>query len=369
MKKLAIATLGLAVLSTSAFASKARLEALGQDANGSQWLDDNRNVFLNPAHLNTHYDWMTLEFGDTDSASATGQDEAANPKAEGGMFRNAGNMIYGINFGNESNTSNALRTSAMAADVVHESNNLDLFVAGDAGVQWGVRLTHHQFEDSTAGNDISSTAQRLTAGVVSGNIDAYLNFGLGNKAENGTAEFNGTSSMDLGVTYNAGDVDYLLRYVSIAAEDASENEYSTTRTWVGAAKTYKLNDKATAFAEAWYRMESTEDDISGSGETKSTYLPVVLGMEVAAKDWLMFRGSITHEVIGTDEDNAGDTETRADTTVVAAGASLVYGDFQIDGLISNDSNGDGTVGANTEAGLGTLRTDALMSRVSMTYKF
>ena len=45
MKKLAIATVGLAVLSTSAHATKARLEALGQNVFGSQYLDDNRNVF------------------------------------------------------------------------------------------------------------------------------------------------------------------------------------------------------------------------------------------------------------------------------------------------------------------------------------
>ena len=65
-RQLAIA-LGLAVVSTSALASKARLESLGQNANGSQVIDDHRSIFLNPAHLNHHKDFVTIEVGNTAS--------------------------------------------------------------------------------------------------------------------------------------------------------------------------------------------------------------------------------------------------------------------------------------------------------------
>jgi len=48
-KTLVIAS--LAVLSTSAFASKARMEALGQ-GQVSRYIMDTRSVFLNPAMVN-----------------------------------------------------------------------------------------------------------------------------------------------------------------------------------------------------------------------------------------------------------------------------------------------------------------------------
>lgn len=372
MKKLAIATIGLAVLSTSAFASKARLEALGQNVFGSQYLDDNRNVFLNPAHLNTHYDWITMEWGNTNKAyTGTSADNAAGPKAEGGMFKNTGNMIYGLYFGSESDVSQNLRKGAGLADAVaEETNNLDLFIAGDAGVQWGVRLTHGAYEDEA--NDHESTATRMTVGVVSGNIDTFLNFGLANKADDGTNEFDGAGSIDFGITYGMGDMDIYARYSTISAEDANEDEYTRSDTTLGVAKTYKLNDKANAWASAYYTMSSTENDFAASGapgESKSNYLPVVIGLEVMAKEWLTLRGSVVHEVIGTDEADNGDKSTRADTTTVNAGASLIFGDLTIDGLIGNSTDGDNASGNSTASGNGNLRTDNIMSRVSMTYKF
>jgi hypothetical protein len=360
MKKLAIATLGLAVLSTSAFASKARLEALGQDANGSQWIDDQRNVFLNPAHLNTHYDWMTLEWGDTAEPS----DATATPRAEGGIFKNAGNMIYGLYLGAEANDSNLLRRAAGLGATDDEMNNLDLFVGGDAGVQWGARLTHSAYDD---GADRKNSAMRLGLGVVSGNIDAFLRIGLSNTAEDGTNEFTGDSSTDLGVTYAMGDLDLMVRAISFGGENEGGDKYTESRTHVGVGKTYKLNDKATAWTSAFYKMENKED-FAGT-ETKKTFLPVTVGMEVAAKDWLAFRGAIEQNVlIGSQEVGDADAATIADTTSVTAGMSLIFGDFNIDGMIGNTSD-TAVAGDDTAAQNGTLRTDTLMSRVSMNYKF
>lgn len=372
MKKQIAIAMGLAVLSSGAIASKARLQALGQDTYGSLFLDDARNVTLNPAHLNFHKDFVTLEWGDTaDTVPGAGQDSAKTPRAEGGMFKASGNMVYGLTFGDESNTGNQLRTAAMGTtDVLHESNNASFYVAGDAGVQWGVKVTHHSYEDESAAKTKKSDAQRITLGVISGDIETFAKIGLVNKAENNDKEFNGKGSYQVGVTYGMGDVDYMVELRGITLEDADSNEYTAQFTRLGVAKSYKLNDKANVWTSAWYKMDNSENDLteSGGGEKKETYLPVSIALEVNAKEWLTLRGSITSEVIGNDEDDNGDKVTRANTTKVAAGASLNFGDLVIDGMIGNTNN-DVTVGESTEAGAGTLRTDALMSRVSMTYKF
>ena len=386
MKKQIAVIAGLAVLSTGALASKARLQALGEDTYGSMFLDDARNVTLNPAHLNFHKDFVTLEWGDT----SNGGDTSSAPRAEGGMFKASGNMVYGLYFGDESDTANAIRGAAMTTNAVVESNNTSFYVAGDAGVQWGVKFTHHSYEDEA--NDKKSDAQRITLGMVSGNIDAFAKIGLLNKAENGASEFEGKGSYQLGLTYGMGDVDYMLEVRSIVAEEADGDEFKANYTRLGVAKSYKLNDKASVWTSAWYNMDNTECDMTlcsdatvkvGSGEEKNTYLPVKIAMEVQAKDWLTLRGSITHEVMGTTEDDNGDKATREDTTTVAAGASLVFGDLSFDGMIGNggetcknaagtEVQGNDTTGTCTpdaDSKTGMLNTENLMSRVSMTYKF
>ncbi len=382
MKKQVAIAMGLAVLSTGALASKARLEALGQDANGSQYLDDVRSVLLNPAMLNYHKDFVTLEWGNTNQEGATtlDRDATATPKAEGGMFKAAGNMVYGLYFGSESNTSNTFRT---AAGVMTEQNNTDFFIAGDAGVQWGVRLTYHSFEDEQAATEDKSDAMRAVLGVISGDTEAFLNFGISNKVEETSGqEFEGKSSIDLGITHGMGDVDYMVRYQSIQAEESTtKDEVKVNNIHLGVAKNYKLNDKATAWASAWYKMDKAECDgantsfqtaickAANNDEKKDNYLPIIMGVEVMAKEWLTLRGSVTHNIMGTTENGAGDKKTMEDTTEIAAGASLMWGDLALDGVIGNSNAGANASATDTSAGQGNLRSDNLMSRVSLTYKF
>ena len=375
MKKQIASILGIALLSTSAFASKARLQALGEDTYGSFFIDDARNVTLNPAMLNFHKDFVIMEWGDTSNTL----DAAATPKAEGGMFKASGNMVYGLYFGDESNTGNELRSLAMGANAVHESNLTSFYVAGDAGVQWGVKFSYHDYSDETGASDVKSSATRAAFGVVSGDIEAFLNMGLSNTAEKGGNEFEGKGSFQVGVTYGMGDIDYLLDLRSIQVEDANGDEFKAQYTRLGLAKTYKLNDKATAWASAWYKMDNQENDMTAVAafESKKTYLPVSMAVEVMVKDWLALRGSVASNVIGTEENANGDKKTIADSTVVSAGAGLIFGDLTIDGMIANEGTttcdaSTTTETCNTEVAgteAGTLGFGNMMSRVSMTYKF
>jgi len=372
-RQLAIA-LGLAVVSTSAFASKARLEALGESGNGSMYLEDNRNVFLNPAHLNHHKDWMTIELGKT----TNGEDEAATPRAEGGVFKASGNMVYGVYFGEESNTANDLRDEA-GTNLQQESNNLSLFVAGDAGVQWGASLLmgNDSKKDATDGSkvwDSESNSLRARVGVISGNVDAFLNMGLANEASyeetaGGSAKegYKGKSSMDLGVTYSMNDMGLMLRYSTIEAEDtetANAEVYKATSMFLGAGAVRKLNDKASLNYKVGYnssKVEGNDFTAGAAGEVEVTNFEATIGMEVMAKDWLTLRGSITQELLGLGKTKVGDDweQTNAESTTAGAGASLVFGDLTIDGYLGTE--------ANQQAG--NVNTDALLSRASINYQF
>ena len=64
MKKHLVVAAGLAVLSTGAFASKARMAALSQDASyGSFYLEDNRNAFRSSNSVNSMSNYMITEWG------------------------------------------------------------------------------------------------------------------------------------------------------------------------------------------------------------------------------------------------------------------------------------------------------------------
>ena len=140
-KQIAIAA-GLAALSTSAWATKARLQALGQDVNyGSLYYSDSRSVFKNPAYVNEYNNYVVTEWGTDTTNTADGD---ATPSAEGGFFKSAGSINYGFYFGNENDSANALRDGAVAevaafGDTLFASkdNVLEVFIGGDAGIQWG----------------------------------------------------------------------------------------------------------------------------------------------------------------------------------------------------------------------------------------
>jgi hypothetical protein len=114
-----------------------------------------------------------------------------------------------------------------------------------------------------------------------------------------------------------------------------------------------------------------------SGDTTNITLPIVVGLEYDAASWLALRASVVQNVYGNSkvDPKAGSKSSGTiANTAVNAGASLKFGELTVDGLISTTADGDASAGAgtpslSTNAGNGSLRTDALMTRVSMTYRF
>jgi hypothetical protein len=386
MKKQLTVALGLAVIATPVLASKARLEALGEDNFGSYYINDNRNIFLNPAKINENKDLATFEFGASSNNTSVGTEAVDAPRAEGGVIKSYGNMAYGLHFGNSTGT--AVTTRGLITGNTQEVQPLDLFVGGDAGVKWGANLTYEAF-DGTVGTDrISSNALRTRVGAVSGDLEGFAQVSVNGDVKNRTGgvadEVEGKSSYYLGAGYMMNGTKLFVDYKSVKAEygdqgtTASDWELNEIR--VGAARSEKLNDKATMFAKA--QIVQTKLDNEGTGgatatqqaETNSKTLPLTMGLEYDAASWLVLRTSVSHNIWGTSEKDptsGATTNTTVASTAVRAGATLKFGEFSVDGLVSTDANGDGAPGAaaTTAGGNGNLRTDNLMSRVSMTYRF
>ena len=349
MKKQIVLSLSLAVLAAPAFASKARLLALGEDVNGSFYINDNRNIFLNASEVNTHKDLVTLEWG---AAAPTGLGTNDAPNAEGGLYRAVGNMVYGVQFGRNLSFNDGID----GATAPGATNAIDLFVGGDAGMKWGVQLTNASSKDDTdPANKEKTNVMDLAAGVTHGDIAGYLKYGISGKTE-GTDEVKRDKAMELGASYKWSSYTAFGQY-SNSSFDVAGTDTDSKSYLVGVGHNQKLSDKANMFAKVSY----SNSKVDNGTDVETTNLPVSFGLEYDAVSWLTLRGSVAQSLYSK-VDNNNSESTLAETTAVQGGATLKFGELAVDGVI-----GSGGAGNNTQAGV--LATDDLMSYVSMTYKF
>jgi hypothetical protein len=399
MKKHVIIATGAALLSTSAFATKARMAALGQDENrGSQYIQDSRNVFRNAAHVNSMNNYIVTEWG-----SHSG---GAEPQVEGGFFRSTGNLSYGMYFGGERDSGlRAVRADGSGTDAVSgvykPGNELELFVGGDAGFQWGARLAYISGKDERGVGQANSGgpfAQHdntkrngfgLGLGAIFGDTNAYANLSLANKSEltdatNDNVTVKGKLGLNLGVAHNWNNLTFHADFVTNKAERSIQNntvtgEYSVTNFTVGVAQTHEISSTAMVFFAADYSNTKLENSnmvtasagaaqtptTANSAEIKSNALSATFGFETDATSWLTWRGSLTQNVlVGNSKFSVtpanvalnGKKVNADNTTEVAAGASLTFGKLVV----------DGTLGTVTTA---KLNANEFFSNVAVSYWF
>ena len=100
--------------------------------------------------------------------------------------------------------------------------------------------------------------------------------------------------------------------------------------------------------------------LATAADNSKLAVPVTFGVEVKAASWLTWRASLQQSVYGAFEDAAGNA-TSGRTTNLGAGASLTWGDLQLDGVLAYDS------GANDQDQLGT--DSQFMTSVAAMYRF
>ncbi|MFP5489988.1 MAG: hypothetical protein ACLGG0_00700 [Bacteriovoracia bacterium] len=377
-KQLALAA-GLAVLAAPAFASKARLAALGEDTNGSFYIQDNRNIFLNASEVNNQKDFVTYEL----------ENDGGN--GEGGFIRNAGNLVWGAHMGR--NLSYNEGTDSFATDanddgdvdagdlfVYQATNALDLFIGGDAGIKWGVQLTYssQKNDDFNAGDggaglatntEAKTDVMDLAVGLSQGPWAAYLKYGITGKTDHKDqdVEVERKGDTEIGGSYSWNGYTAFGYYGMNEFEVDGDNNVESNEMSLGVARQDKLNDKAVLFTKVAYTNTTSDvKDAGEDGENNESDLSATIGLEFDAASWLTLRGSVSQEILINEVETKAavansdsNKNTEANTTVVAAGASLKFGDMAVDGMIGNTASGTA----------GEIDSSNLMTRVSMTYRF
>lgn len=414
MKKLLTVGTALLLLSTSAFATESRLLALGMnetDNEGMYYIQDGRNIFLNSAYVNLYSDQLVTEYGSNGLTVGAGQtlDATHRPKAQGGVFKKIGGLTYGVYYGNESNTSSLLRVAATrsgtapAVALPTADNQIDLFVGGDNGLKWGANATYaHTKNDATL---VKETGIATRFGVIGSNWDAHANVSLKSTSESpfttGTQEFKGKLGFQLGGSYLfdfARAFGYVKHYGwEQKATGTTDVKGDFTSYYVGIGKEYAVNEGGKIFAGLTAKKTDINLKYATKGEVRHLIIPVNIGYEAVATEWLTLRGSIVQNLWGTRDNKRltiGATDlsntaatligniygatgkaSLANSTEVNAGATLTFGQLALDGMLgltsNNRTSGNTTSGGGTSANKnqGMLAFDNLASRVGLTYKF
>ena len=360
MKKL-VCILAILAATPLAFASKARLEALGQGSNGSYFIKDSRNVFLNPATITSLSNQVNLEVGSN----------TTSPKAEGGLTHKADFGSLGLHLGRLGmGAQNILDAegSITGLSLFNPQNSLEFLYGREMGnFNMGAAL-HYSNSESDVGEtanlpDSSASITTLRVGAETDMFGAYLTYGLTEESKtedvgNTVVEYDGSNSMKLGGVYNFSDT------TKVSAEIMQVDYKWNTGTATGERGQQEMSanfynqlagdDNFFVFytiglTQAEYTIDYDAvgvDDI----EDKRMYMPVVIGGEAKVKEWLTLRASVKQNTILDErdyKDNANNLKTsNLDDTVVAAGLGLNFGRVTIDSVFEGARTGSGRIDGN-----------------------
>jgi len=396
MRKHLPAILMLSILSTSAYATKARLQGLGEDVeDGTFYIHDDRAVFMNAAQVNNYSNKMLLEWGNqaTATAGASSADTIQTTEAQGGMFFKTGNLNYGIYLGNESNTANLLRISADSGATPNFNKNdnvVDLFVGGGSDLMWGASFNYAKYEDMQGANQITDDAMGIRLGVMKDLWEAYANVSLKGEAEDKVAQdkFDGKGAYHLGGSYGLNEESKIFASYKTSKWDIKQStttygaSYSRIDAGYGLTKEMGIGTLYTSLRFNTINVEVKHP--SGTATFKRKIIPIQIGYEFKANSWLTLRTGISQNLYGeVDQKNLANINATARTLVtsgygnagktadgkssfidssnVNAGATFDFGTISLDGVL----------GYNTalSAENGKFNLTDMMARVGMTYNF
>ena len=350
------------------FATKSRLESLSQNKIGSFYLNDQRNIFLNPAHLSYKPGYTVFEWGNNGDASNA--DNMGSPKAEGGWFNRDEKSLYGIYLGNEDDRIISMRRLGNP-DFLSPDNTIDIFYGQKSpGSSWGSSLHLSQNKSDTAGAiKKSETTMVLKGGFKDKKQQAFAHVIFLDQAKGqGTSEndkYQGNIGFTLGGSYNFakhykvyGTLDS--RSAKFTPDGADGVKLAQQIIQIGAVRSIKKKKEQPLqyFLDASLLRISSE---VGNATTTTTLMPFIIGAESEVESWLKLRGSVSQAVLLNEskiEPGGGadsTTTSNPNTTNVSAGMSLVYNKVKIDGSFT-------TTG-------GQLNAGNLMSRVGMIFDF
>jgi hypothetical protein len=324
----------------SAFATKARMISL----NYSLHLFDEQLMFTNPIYINYLDKFVSLESGTSDASSAA----TSTSNAEGIVSGRIGNNNVAAAIGHQNET--VLRTRSFINSFGYtyrlSQNPLHLFWGGETDeANYAVEAFYSAYHDKFANEKEDGAG--LTLEVELGAWQLIAGNVLTNKVETPTMEFNGSGNIFVQASYIGDNIEayanfvrepvkslvsgietefHILQFLKLGIVDSNSKEMNDIF-WGAEINTVKVDCRVRG---------ATGCDQAFVGTT----LPVWIGIEAQALQWLKLRSSV--------KQTAFVNQSRDD---VGYPADAVYG---ATGSVSEYLNGPNTTSVSLGAGL-TLR--------------
>ena len=361
-------TLAIVLASTSAFATRARVTALGN----APHLVDASTVYSKPADMFAVSDSLTIESGKTNIVPNGGAGNDVTQGAEALMIRSAGDAKWALSLGHDDVRSFSQRAAADAdvagIAIIGQQNPFELSYGMKAGdMAWAATLVYSNFNNKKA--EVKETTTGLKFGAATSTWDATIDLGLTDKWEDSIAndEFKGKSNVAVrGGMWISSD---MYAYADLAmggyeATDAGtvESEVKSQEIEIGVINTVKNEGNEFFWGAGLASLQSKDEAVAVDSKTTALVLPLIIGVEANAASWLTLRGSVQQAVlINNSKTEAGgvtgsEFAPGENTTTFAGGAGLKLGKLALDGSI---------LANNTQ----TINSANLLGTVGLTYAF
>lgn len=362
MKKLLLLT--LCVATSSAFATRTRLRSLSQDANGSYYLMDTRNMFLNPAQISNIKDHMNFEWGKSERPGTNG----TVPEAEGGFAMNLGPGKLGVQLGRVTEFNQLIReinanltdvtTNVMGGTMGEGQNNVDIMYGGGGNLKWGGGMAITRSKTATGnpsrGKEEMVQNVELRGGVATEKFEAFGSLLVGGQNQTDmtttTAKFDETIGIRAGGGVSLNNEFRLFGHAGYDKFKASRSnnsvDYDGTRVNVvaGAAYVRSLENNARSFASSeltYLDVKATDSKGLPDEKYNAFAMPVILGVEADANAWARLRTSVRQNfLIGSTKTTTGNTaddvnywENSPNNTAVSFGAGVSLNKFNFDAAL------------------------------------
>ena len=361
------------MLATTANATKARNAALGN----SFHLRGTQSVYASPYHLSGIDNFVAVESGLTAATSTSNG-------AEGSVSINVSdNAKLMVSLGHLDETIQPARNllNAVGPFTFKTQQNPIEFIYStkqDEKTIYGAGISYSNFNNKTTGAEEKESSTSLRLGGSHDKFGWKVNLGLTNTAENPTNKFKGNTFINLGLRYKKDNNSYAFDYTTWGAK--VENTAGTTvqdqdyanivLRMVNSVKT----DGNEIFWGAGLNQVNLKDKVTDK-KMNRLFLPVILGFEAKAADWLLLRGSITQAVflsnakderpypavsgITTPANLTPDLEYEGEpnTTSVAVGTGMKFQKVTVDGTLKDlmsSSGGQKLDGTNLLAQVGVV---------------
>jgi hypothetical protein len=362
----------LFLYSTQALATKARLQSLGH----SFHLTDSQSVFKKPIDLIYIDNLVSLETGVTDATSLVNGSEAFV------SYSLNDETQLGFAFGHQDEaiaTSRRFMNAIVGAATYELSQNpVHVFYAvKNSLTSYSLGVFYSNKNDKL--NRLTESSGGASFGLEMGSWQFNTIYTLVNSVEAAAGKkFDGKGYSNSSVSYLLDETLFYLSYLIADAKSSTnlvDNEFHRIESVTLGLVDSNLKEENTFFWSAEVISNSVKCKVNASTECNKTFtstsLPVLIGIEARANDWMTLRSTIKQIfLVSLVKDELGypvgsiagatgavqDLSTTANSTVMTLGMGLNFNKISIDGILTTSTTQ-------------TLNFNTFLSQVGVSYSY